>query len=223
MLRAVSLGFASLSDSGIMRILLKVAGLTLLALIVLGTLLWFALNALFGWIGLAEAGLLSAVAVTAVLVIAGLILFRTIAVAITWVFSDDIIDIVEARHYPFEAAQGVRPTNAQSLRMGLHSAWRALAYNLLALPVYLILLVTGIGAPLLFLGVNALLLGKDLEDMLTARHGKRFAGFGKGERLLLGGAGAGGMMIPVVQFIIPVVATAAAVHMAHDRKHEGIR
>ena len=94
---------------------------------------------------------------------------------------------------------------------------RALGYNLLALPFYLILLVTGIGAPLVFLGVNALLLGRDLEDMLVARHGHHFAAFGKGERLMLGLAGAAGMMVPLLQFVVPVVATASAVHMAHGK------
>ena len=84
------------------------------------------------------------------------------------------------------------------------------------------LLVTGIGAPLVFLGVNALLLGRDLEDMLVARHGPQTATFGKQRRLLLGLVGAGGMMVPLLQFIVPVVATAAAVHMAHGNGRKGI-
>ncbi|MGL5838710.1 MAG: EI24 domain-containing protein [Sphingorhabdus sp.] len=221
MISAILLGFSSLSDGRIMAILAKVMGFTLLALILIGGATWFLLDWLFRWFGFADSGLLSTVATAAALVFAGLVLFRTVAIAITWIFSDDIIDIVEAKHYPFEAAQGVRPTNAQSLRMGWRSARRALGYNLLALPFYLLLLITGIGAPLLFLGVNALLLGRDLEDMLVARHGQRFNAFGKGERLLLGLAGAAGMMIPVVQFIVPVVATAAAVHMAHG-KHRSL-
>ena len=102
--------------------------------------------------------------------------------------------------------------------MGLRSAARALGYNLLALPFYLMLLITGFGAPLLFLGVNAILLGRDLEDMLTARHGHHLAGFTKGERLLLGLAGSAGMMVPLLQFVVPVVATSAAVHLAHGKQ-----
>jgi CysZ protein len=218
MLTAISRGFASLSDKGIMLILAKVMGLTLLAMLILGGGLWATLNWLFLWLGADDSGFLGAIAALAMLVLGGLVLFRTIAVAITWIFSDDIIDIVEARHYPFEAAQAQRPSNMQSLRMGLRSARRALGYNLLALPFYLLLLVTGFGAPLLFLGVNTLLLGRDLEDMLVARHGHRFAAFGKGERLLLGLAGAAGMMVPLLQFIVPVVATAAAVHMVHGKQ-----
>lgn len=200
-----------------MLILAKVMLLTGAALLLLGGGVWLGLQGLFSWLGVADSGLLGAVVTAAFMLIAGLVLFRTIAVAITWVFSDDIIDLVEARHYPFEAARGKRPTNMQSLRMGLRSARRALGYNLLALPFYLMLLVTGFGAPLLFLGVNALLLGRDLEDMLVARHGHHFSAFGKGERLMLGLAGAAGMVVPLVQFVVPVVATAAAVHIAHGK------
>lgn len=206
-----------------MAILARVMLLTLLAFALLGLGLWYAIDWLFHALGYADDQGLSAVAAIAVLLIGGLVLFRVIAIAILWVFSDDIIDIVEAKHYPFEAARGQRPSNMQSLRMGLRSARRALGYNLLALPVYLLLLVTGIGAPLVFLAVNALLLGRDLEDMLVARHGHHLTAFGKGERLMLGLAGAAGMMVPVLQFVIPVVATATAVHMSHAKTRVSFR
>ncbi|MBK7163046.1 MAG: EI24 domain-containing protein [Sphingomonadales bacterium] len=217
MLTAISRGFASLADNRIMLILAKVISLTLAAFLILGIALWYAVDFAFGYFGVADDGTLSALAAVAILAISGLVLFRMVAIAITWVFSDDIIDAVEERHYPFEAARGKRPSNMTSLRMGLRSARRALGYNLLALPLYLLLLVTGIGAPLVFIAVNALLLGRDLEDMLVARHGHELAAFGKGERLMLGAAGAAGMMVPLLQFVVPVVATAAAVHMAHGK------
>lgn len=222
MIRAFSLAFASLADKRLMLLLAKVMALTLAAFAVLGFGLWYALDWLFVRIGLDDQGLLSVIATGAVLLLGGLLLFRVIAVAILWVFSDDIIDAVEERHYPFEAARGKRPTHGQAAAMALRSVGRALGYNLVALPVYLMLLVTGIGAPLVFLGVNALLLGRDLEEMLVARHGPQTAKLGKQRRLLLGLVGAGGMMVPLLQFIVPVVATAAAVHMAHGNGRKGI-
>ncbi len=217
MLRALSLAFASLSDKRVMLILAKVMAFTLLLCAALGVALWYALAWLFNRIGLNDDGTVSALASVAILLLSGLLLFRLVAVAITWIFADDIIDAVEARHYPFEAARGQRPGISKGLRMGLRSAARALGYNLLALPFYLLLLITGIGAPLIFLGVNALLLGRDLEEMLIARHGREQAALGKGPRLLLGLAGTAGMMVPLLQFIVPVVATATAVHMAHKK------
>lgn len=217
MLRAISLGFASLSDKRIVTILAKVVALTLGVLLISGVALGYLLGRLFDYLDVDDPGALGAIATAIFFILTGLLLFRTIAIAITWVFADDIIDAVEERHYPFEAARGKRPDNWTALRMGLRSARRALGYNLLALPVYLMLLITGIGAPLVFIAVNALLLGRDLEDMLTTRHGHALAAFGKGERLFLGAAGAAGMMVPLLQFIVPVVATASAVHMAHGK------
>ena len=61
------------------------------------------------------------------------------------------------------------PSLALSLRMGLASALRALVFNLLALPLYLVLLVTGVGTVALFALVNALLLGRDLGEMVAVR------------------------------------------------------
>ncbi len=221
MIRAISKGLSSLSDKGVMLILAKVMALTLLACIVLGAGIWFALDRVIGLAGMDDEGLIAAIATFALLVLGGLLLFRMVAVAITWVFADDIIDAVEARHYPLAAMRGSRPSMGKGLAMGLRSAARALGYNLLALPFYLLLLLTGIGAPLVFLAVNALLLGRDLEEMLIARHGRDAAELGKGRRFLLGLAGTGGMMVPILQFIVPVVATAAAVHMAHGKTNMG--
>jgi CysZ protein len=215
MIRELSMGVASLSDKKVMLILAKVMALTLLICVGLGFGLWFALDWLIGRAGLDDDGMISALLSIAIMVFAGLLLFRLVAIAITWIFADDIIDAVEARHYPVRAAMVARPRLSMGLTMGLRSALRALLYNLLALPIYVILLFTGIGAPLVFLGVNALLLGRDLDDMLIARHGRDQAALPKGQRLLLGLAGAGGMMVPFLQFIVPVVVTAAAVHMAH--------
>jgi hypothetical protein len=86
MLRAISLGFASLSERRILSILLTVMVLTLLLLIVLGIGLWFGIDQAVEALGLSDSNLLSAVATFAVMAIAGLVLFRSIAVAITWVF-----------------------------------------------------------------------------------------------------------------------------------------
>jgi CysZ protein len=217
MLRAISLGFASLSDKRVMLVLAKVILLTLIAFLGLGVVLWFGIDALFGHYGLRDDGGLSALAAAFVMLMAGWVLFRAVAVAFTWLFADDIIDAVEDRHYVFTAALGQRPAMGKSVRMALRSVARAIGYNLLMLPIYLLLLLTGVGTALAFLGVNGYLLGRDLEDMLVARHGADTASLGAIRRFVLGLGSVAAMMIPFVQFIVPVVATAAAVHMGHDR------
>ena len=57
--------------------------------------------------------------------------------------------------------------------MGLASAGRGIGYNLLASPIYIGLLVTGVGTAFAFLAVNAILIGRDLQDMIASRHSTR--------------------------------------------------
>jgi CysZ protein len=218
MLRAIPLAFDSLSDKRVILVLAKVTALTLAAFVVFGIALWFGVDWLFEHYGLNDDGGLSAIISLVILLFAGWVLFRSAAVAFTWVFADDIIDAVEDRHYPFAAVQGQRPTFGKAARMGLRSVARAIGYNLLALPVYLILLVTGVGTALAFLVVNGYLMGRDLEDMLIVRHGADKVGLGAIRRFVLGLGSVAAMLIPLVQFIVPVLATATAVHMAHDIK-----
>ena len=217
MLRAISLAFTSLSDKRVVAVLAKVIGLTLAAFFVLGIVLWYVIDAAFQYYLPNDDGMLGAVAAAVVLAFSGWLLFRSLAIAFTWVFADDIIDAVEDKHYPFYAAQGQRPSVAKAACMGLRSIGRALGYNLLMIPVYLLLLVSGVGTPLAFLAVNGYLLGCDLEDMLVARHGPMRGEIGAIRRFVLGLGGVAAMLIPIVQFFVPVLATAAAVHIAHDK------
>ena len=102
----------------------------------------------------------------------------------------------------------------------LSGAGRALLFNLLALPVALVLFVTGVGAPLVFLLVNAVLLGRELQDMVWLRHrpSKDAPAPLRGiERLMLGGVTAFLLTVPVVNFIAPFLGAACAVHLIHRK------
>ena len=220
MLRSLSLAFNSLSDTRVLAILAKSVALTLAIFATLGLGLWWSIDALLVRWGLND-DTVSAIAAAAILILSGALLFRVIAIAIIWMFADQIVDAVEDRHYPAHAQHKKSPSLMQSAGMALRSIGRVLGYNLLAAPIYLILLVTGIGTVLAFLGVNALLLGRDLEDMLTARHGKEYGGMSAVQRILIGAFGTAAMLIPFVNLLVPVVVTAMAVHMAH-RKSRGI-
>ena len=215
MTRALMLSFQSLSDRRVAILLAKVIVLTILVFGALGVGLWYLLDALFGYFGWQDDGTLSALASFALLLLSGVLLFRVVAVAITWIFADDIIDAVEDRHYPAHAELGQKPGLATAVTMAMRSVARVIGYNLLALPVYLLLLITGVGTAIAFLLVNALLLGRDLEDMLVARHGTAHGSIAKMSRLLLGLLGTAGMLIPFVNLLVPVIATAMAVHLVH--------
>ena len=109
---------------------------------------------------------------------------------------------------------------AEEARRALAGAVRAILFNLAALPVALVLMVTGIGAPLVFLFVNAVLLGRELQDMVWLRHRSGPAdpapltGF---ERLALGGGIAVLLTVPVVNFVAPFLGAACAVHLIHRK------
>ena len=98
----------------------------------------------------------------------------------------------------------------------LASLVRLVGGNLLALPVYILLLVTGIGTPIFALFVNALLLGRDLEAMVLARHPDR-PRFDRPARWSLGLLSAASFVVPVANLLAPILSAAMAVHMLHLR------
>jgi len=88
------------------------------------------------------------------------------------------------------------------------------------LPFALVLMFTGIGPALLFLAVNAVLLGRELQDMVWLRHRadrNAPAPLPRGQRVLLGGVVAGLMMVPFVNFIAPLLGAASAAHLVHRK------
>lgn len=215
MIQALMLSFQNLSDRRIANVMVKVVLLTIVTFIVLGISLWLAIQYFFDWLNVNAGGFWSGLLSVAILLLSGVLLFRAVAVAITWIFADDIIDAVEDRDYPRHAAFGKGPGVAAGAHMAIRSIARVVGYNLLALPVYLLLLVTGVGTAIAFLLINALLLGRDLEDMLVARHGKSKGSIKKLPRLMLGLVGTAGMLIPFLNLLVPVLITAMAVHVVH--------
>ena len=197
-------------------LLIKVVLCTFASFLLLGVGMWFALDWLFEWLNIQNGAYLSAFLSLAIIPISAFLLFRVIAVAITWIFADDIIDAVEDRHYPQKAAFGKRPGVGAGVHMAIRSITRVIGYNLLSLPLYIVLLVSGVGTAIAFMLINALLLGKDLEDMLIARHGALQGTIKKLPRLLLGFIGTVGMLIPFLNLLVPVLAIAMAVHVVHS-------
>lgn len=226
MLKAFPLAFAQLGDPLIRRVLLKSMLVTLA--------LFVAASMLFGWLltganpcGIGPldyqctlgsgAGTLAAV----VLGIAGLwFLFPAIAIGVIGFFADEVVEAVELRHYPAAAARARAPGLARSAGIGLRSSARLLLWNLLALPFYLLLLVTGIGPFILFFAVNAIALGRDLGEMVAIRHLEgealhRWLGATRLSRMLLGLAATGLFMVPFLNLLAPFLSAAAATHLFH--------
>lgn len=97
---------------------------------------------------------------------------------------------------------------------------RLIGYNLLATPLYLMTFATGIGLPIAFLAVNGWLLGRDLGDMVAARHlaSSELAHWRartRGTRFLAGLAVSGLFVVPGLNLLAPVVGAAAMTHLFH--------
>jgi uncharacterized protein involved in cysteine biosynthesis len=224
MLTAFTRALGQLGDPAILKALAKSLALTLL--------LFAAAAVLAGWLltGVDPCGVgpldysceidsgLGAVAAAAIGLLALWLLFPAIAIAVIGFFADEVVEAVEARHYP--AAAGRAVPIGRSARMAVRSFLRILLWNLAALPFYLLLLVTGVGAFLLFSLVNALALGRDLGEMVAARHMddaalKRWLAATRLQRAMLGLAATWLFLIPFANLLAPLLGAAAATHIFH--------
>ncbi len=225
MLSAFALALGQLAEPRVLRILAKSIAVTLLVFVLLATASWW----LADW-ALAQAGfdnnfandsaewrgLLAAIGVLA----AGLLLWRIVALAVLQLFADEVVLAVEARHYPGAAASARRLGWHEELSASLAGAGRAMIFNLLALPLAVLLLVTGIGAPLVFWLVNSVLLGRELMDMVWLRHRPTRQSpppLRKAERFILGGVVTALLAIPFVNFLAPFLGAATAAHLIHRK------
>lgn len=220
MMRALALSLRQLGDARTLRLLLLTVALTLLTFAGAGVVLWRALDAwllprLFGP-DTAAGAIPLALAIT---IAAGWFLFRALAMLVIGMFTDGVIESVEEDHFPDVAARAVPVGMMAGLRLGVRSALRAIGWNLLALPAYIALLVTGVGTFLLALIINAALLGRDLELMAASRHPVlRVRPLSRGERWWLGLFPALLFLVPFLNLLAPVFGAALAVHMLHGRR-----
>lgn len=215
---AFLLALRDLPHPRVLRVLAQSLALTLLLLALSGTAIFFASRwALAHWKWLGDAELDMAGLLIILLIVAGSwLLFRAVAIVVVGLFADGIVADVEGRYYPGAAAGAVDVGWRQNITLALASLVRLIGGNLLALPIYILLLVTGIGTPIFALFVNALLLGRDLEAMVLARHPGR-PRLDRSGRWSLGLLSAASFVVPVANLLAPILSAAMAVHMLHLR------
>lgn len=226
MIHALFLSLGQLLDRRVAAVFLKSLALTALLFALAGVGLWWGLHWMMtryggslgigsGWVAdLANAGTLI------VMALAWWLLFRAIAIGVVGIFADEVVAAVEARHYPQAHAAARDVPFARSVAMGLRSGLRLIVINLLFAPLYLLLLVTGVGTAIAFFMVNSWLLGRDLGDMVAARHmpygelpkWRQRTSF---RRFVLGSIGTGVMLIPVFNLLGPILGAAMATHAYH--------
>lgn len=219
------MGVRQLADPAVLRIWVKSLAVSLLLTALLGAAGWWGLDWLLAREGLGDGAFAWAgplrQAAAGLLALFGLWLaWRVVAIAVLQFFADEVVLAVERRHYPAAAAKARDLPLAEQTRVALASAARALGWNLAALPVALLLLITGIGPALVFFAVNAVLLGRELADMAWLRHAHAPGAkvpLRRGERLALGAVVTGMLMLPFVNLLAPLLGAASATHLLHRR------
>jgi uncharacterized protein involved in cysteine biosynthesis len=208
-----------LRDPSILKVLGKSLALTLAVFVSLGAAIWFVLSALVDRFVPAGSGWewLLTVALTVAL---GWVLWRIVAIAVLQFFSDEVVEAVERRYYPSALASARKLSLREELRVGWRGAKRSLLLNLAALPLALALVFTGIGSPLVFWGVNALLLGRELTELVWLRHVHSEGAappLGQTQQIALGAVCAALFLVPFLNLLAPVLGAAIATHQVHRR------
>lgn len=216
MLQAFVLAFGELGDPKVRGVLVRTVGIALLLFVALGVGLWFGIGALPRF----ESDWLN----TLVAVFSGLglvfglaLVFPAVVTALLGLFLDDVAAAVESRHYsqdPPGRPLAFAPAAWEALRF----AGVTLLLNLLALPLYIIGFLFPPLSLFVFCLLNGYLLGREYFDAVAWRHLDRTAARAlrlrfRG-RILLGGAAIAAMfVVPLVNLVAPVVATAFMVHV----------
>ena len=223
MFAVLPLAIGDLANPRIVALLLRSLVVTLLIFVMLGIAIGWALAgsdpcAMVGEMACPLDGTASGIGAVALTLLGLWFLFPAVALGVMCAYVDRIAAIIEARHYPAEAARARTAGIAGAALLGLRSAGRVLLYNLVALPFYIVLLVTGIGPLILFILVNGAAFGRDLGEMVAARHGDRVSrlawlGASRGTRMLIGSAVTALFLLPFVNLIAPVLGVAMTTHL----------
>lgn len=225
-LAALYKAIAQIGDRAVVAVVIKSIALTLAVFALAGAGLYAALAALFrsdtvaAFLPEGYAPAAQALAAVVLGLAAFWLLFRMVALAVLQFFADEVVAAVEARHYPARAAEARPLPFRRDLANSVKGLARTAGYTLLALPVMGLVAITAIGPAFVLLGVNAVLLGRELTDMAWLRHcaGEEAANpVPRSERVLLGAAVAGLMMVPLANLLAPVIGAAAGTHLVMRR------
>ncbi len=230
MLNDIARALGQLGDPRFMGAVLKALGVTIGILLAAS----WALFALFGWLLPDSFSLpwIGAISLTAdwlswagilLLTVASVFLMLPVAFVCVGFFLDDIVDAVEAKHYPH-----LSPAPRLSIPAAMREAVSLLALvilvNALALVVYL---VSTVAAPFVFWAVNGFLLGREYFQLVAERRaGRKPAGAlrkaNRGQVWALGVLLAVPLSVPVINLLVPVLGVAAYTHMFHRVNRQGV-
>jgi CysZ protein len=223
MVPALILTLQQLGDRAILAVLAKSLMVTLGLFAAFGVALVYFVQVVSARQGWDEtAGTAATIGATLGALAATWLLFRALAVPVIGFFADQVVVAIEARHYPAALASAKPVAFSRSVALGLRSVLRVLVANGVLIPVYLVLIITGIGPILLFAAINAILLGRDLGEMVAARHlsGSEMAPWlraSRGSRASAGLIVTALFTIPVVNLLAPIIGAGLVTHLYHRK------
>lgn len=223
MLSALGLALSDLGDRRILAIMLQALAVALFIFVVLAALLFWLLAGAdpCSLIGIDSCPLdagSSALGAVGLTLLGASFLFPAVAIAVIATFTDRIAAAVEQRHYP-DAAREARPIGlGRGALLGLRSAGRLILFNLIAVPFYVLLLITGVGPFILFVIVNGIAFGRDLAELAAARHGDRASRRAwlkstRGQQHLVGLVVSTLFLVPFANLLAPILGAGAGVHL----------
>jgi uncharacterized protein involved in cysteine biosynthesis len=220
MLHALVLGLRELTDPGVQRLLLRCVLLTLatfLALVAAVAALLFG----FDLTGVSWLDPVLATAGSALALVLAWLLFPIVTRLTLGLFADDVVALVERRHFP-----GLPQAPGMGMAAQAYASVKfvgfALLLNLIALPFYLVP-----GANLvIFLALNGYLLGREYFELVVHRRLplREATRQRRQQRLRLWLAGAAialMLIIPFFNLVAPVVAIAFMVHLVTPQVARG--
>lgn len=213
---ALRLAIAQLPDPAFRRVLLRSLGISIVVFVLLGFAVWYGVGLLpstgTGWLD-------SLIAVLSGLgaFLLKLLLFPLVMTAAIGLFLDDVAAAVEQRYYPADLPGQPLSTTA-SLLQAARFLLVVLLLNAALLPVYLLLLFFPPLKLALFFAVNGYLVSREYFEQVAGRYRSRAEVDAmrlrhRGDLWLAGVVIVLLLTIPLVNLIVPIVATAFMVHI----------
>ena len=221
MIRAFELAIAQLGDPKLRVVIWQSLALSVVLQVAIGVIAWWALQRYAhvdsGWID----GLIQWLGGAAVTVLALMLFPASFGIVIS-IFMERIADIVETKHYPhLGPARGIPIWTG--IWTGLVFLVAVIVLNLVMLPFYIVaIFVAGLGA-VLFYGINGWLTGRMYYEQvaLRRRNPAEVKAWRKANGWVLWATGVVIVFlgtIPILNLIVPVLGTAAMVHVAQTLK-----
>ena len=163
------------------------------------------------------ASVLGGIAFTAIMLAVTFLFFPAVITIIAGFFLEEVVQAVEARHYPGEPAP--RPqTLTEILTITLKFALIVAGLNLLFLPIYLLLFLVPPLNIILYYLLNGYLVSREYYELvafrqLEPRPARQLRRFYRGRMLFAGMILVFFMTIPIINLFTPVLATAFMVHI----------